>query len=70
VAREALSSELNALVLTKDSTAHPGTKAYLILVQDCLTELVKGLSDKQRQQFEDLAALRNSVGVAPDLKAK
>jgi hypothetical protein len=70
VAKEALSAELNALILTKDPTAHPGTKDYLKLVQDCLTELVKGLSKKQVEEFEDLATLRNTVGVAPDLKAR
>jgi hypothetical protein len=70
VAREALSAELNALVLTKDSTAHPGTKEYLTLVQDCLTELMKGLSKKQVEDFADVANLRNTVGVEPGLKAK
>jgi hypothetical protein len=70
VAKEALSAELNDLILTKDSTAHPGTKEYLIHVQDCLTELLKGLTKKQFEEFAALATLRNTVGVESDLKAK
>jgi hypothetical protein len=70
VAKEALSAELNELVLTKDATAHPGTREYLKLVQDCLTELLKGLTKKQFEEFAALATLRNDVGVEPDLKAK
>jgi hypothetical protein len=70
VAKEALSAELNALILTKDPTAQPGTKAYLKLVQDCLTELVKDLSKQQVKAFEDVVTVRNTVGVDPDLKAK
>jgi hypothetical protein len=70
VVKEALSAELNALILTKDPTAHPGTKDYLKLVQDCLTELIKGLSKKQLEDFADVANVRNTVGVEPGLKAK
>lgn len=70
MAKEALSAELNALILTKNSSAYPGTKDYLKLVQDCLTELVNGLSQKQVQQYADVATVRNTVGVHPDLKAK
>jgi hypothetical protein len=70
VAKEAMSDELNALVLARDSTAHPGTTDYLKHVQDCLTDLVKGLSKKQAQDFAEVAALRNRVGVDPGLKAK
>jgi hypothetical protein len=70
VAKEALSAELNALILTKDPNAHPGTKNYLRHVQECLTTLIEGLSKNQVEQFENLALLRNTAGVAPDLKAK
>jgi len=70
VAKEALSAQLNALILTKDSTAYPGTKKYLRFLQDSLTELVEGLSKKQAEQFADVATVRNTVGVEPALKAK
>jgi hypothetical protein len=70
VVKEAMADELNALILKKDSSAHPGTQGYLTLVQKCLTVLVEGLSPEKKRRFEEVATLRNSVGVEPDLKAK
>ena len=70
MAKEALSAELDAHILTKDPNAIRGTGSYLTHHQDCLTELIEGLSKTQIQQFEDVANLRNTVGVDPLLKAK
>jgi hypothetical protein len=70
VVREQMSAKLNELILEKDSASHPGTKAYLKLVQGCLTELVDGLGKQKRAEFDDIAALQNTVGVDADLKAK
>jgi len=70
VVKDKMSDELNALILTKDSSAHPGTTQYLTLLQQCLTNLINSLSKERTQEFEDLATLRNSVGVDGDLKAK
>jgi hypothetical protein len=70
VAKEALSAELDARILTKDSSATRGTGSYLTHHNHCLTELMNGLSEQQVERFEGVAHLRNTVGVDPILKAK
>jgi hypothetical protein len=70
VVKEQMSDEVDALVLEKDPRATRGSKNYLTLVQDCLTEVIEGLSKEKVKEFADLADLRNTVGVDPDLKAK
>jgi hypothetical protein len=70
VVKEQMSDEVDALVLEKDPRAIRGSKDYLTLVQDCLTEVIKGLSKEKVKEFADLADLWNAVGVDPDLKAK
>jgi hypothetical protein len=70
VVREKMSDEVDAVVLAKDPGAKRGTTDYLILVQDCLTSVIEGLSKEKLKEFADLADLRNAEGVDVDLKAK
>jgi hypothetical protein len=65
-----MSDEVDAVVLAKDPGAKRGTKDYLVLVQDCLTTVMEGLSKEKLKEFADLADLRNASGVDVDLKAK
>jgi hypothetical protein len=64
-----MSDEVDAAVLAKDPGAKRGTKDYLMLVQDCLTSVMEGLSKEQLKEFADLADLRNAEGVDVNVKA-
>jgi hypothetical protein len=70
VVKQQMSAELNALILEKDSMAHPGTALYLRYMQDCLTQLMDGLSKEKTKEFADLADQWNSAGAKPSIQAK
>jgi hypothetical protein len=70
VVKEQMSDEVDALVLKKNPEARRGTKDYLVLVQDCLTTLIDGLSKEKKKELTSLAEEWNSTGVDPDIKAK
>ena len=65
-----MSAELNRLILQKDPAALPGSKGYMAHIQECLTRLVKGLSEQQQQEFAALAQEWNTAGVDVDQQAK
>ena len=70
VVKEQMSDEVDALVLKKNPDAKRGTKDYLVLVQDCLTTFIDGLSKEKQEELTALAEEWNSMGVDPDIKAK
>ena len=70
VIKEQMADELKALILKQDPSAKSGEHGYLKHVQRCLSKLVKRLSKDELKKYEDVAALRNAVGVDPELKAK
>jgi hypothetical protein len=70
VVREKMSDDVDAAILEKDPGAKRGTKDYLMLVQDCLTSVIEGLSKEQLKEYADLADVRNAEGVDVELKAK
>ena len=65
-----MSAELNGLILQKDPAALPGSKGYMTHIQECLTTLVKGLSEQQQEEFAALAQEWNTAGVDIDKQAK
>jgi hypothetical protein len=70
VVMKEMSEDVNAAILRKNSTAHPGTRQYLRHLQDCITQVVGCLNKEKRKEFEGLAAAWNAAGVDADLQAK
>jgi hypothetical protein len=70
VVRQEMGADLNALILKRDPTALPGSSVYLRHVQECLTELVDGLSKDKAKEFASLAIEWNSGGVDAHTQAK
>ena len=70
VVQEKFPKEIDALILDKDPEATRGSQGYIKLLHHTVSEFIKGLSEEQQQEYNNIANERNAEGVDSEIQAQ